>query len=213
MELIGLTGGIGSGKTTVSSMLSRRGMDVVDADAITRDLQRPGEPTLEAIVEEFGASMLLPTGELDRRALADIVFNDVERLERLNAIVHPAVGTEIERRLAALAETAGPVILDIPLLVESGRDDLELIVVVDLDPEIAVRRLVDHRGFAEVDARARIARQVERSERVARADIVVDNSGTLEDLTSQVDDLVRTITRSSNPHVRTPPTSSSTPSR
>jgi dephospho-CoA kinase len=187
MLLIGLTGGIGSGKSTVSSLLTARGAVVVDADAITRELQSPGTPVLAAIVERFGAGVLSPDGTLDRQALADVVFVDDEALRDLNAIVHPAVGQEIGRRLTELAATDEVVVLDVPLLVESGRDDLALLVVVDVDPDLAADRLVAHRGMKIEDVRARQARQASREERVARADVVIDNGGDLDALEAQVD--------------------------
>lgn len=194
MRLVGLTGGIGSGKTTVSGMLAAAGFEVVDADAITHELQRPGQKVLAEIVAEFGDRVLLPSGELDRKGLAAIVFPDPERLARLNAIVHPEVGAEIARRLEALRDTDRTVILDVPLLVESGRDDLDLLVVVDSDPEIAVGRLVDQRGYTEADARARIARQADRATRLAGADVVIDNSGSLAELEQQVAELIEHLT-------------------
>ena len=187
MLVIGLTGGIGSGKSTVSAALAERGAVVVDADAITRELQGPGQPVLAAMVERFGPQILRPDGALDRQAVADVVFVDADALADLNAIVHPAVGAEIAGRLAALAETDDVVILDVPLLVESGRDDMAGTIVVDTDPEVAVERLVAHRGFAEADARARIARQASREDRLAKADFVIDNGGDLDALTPQVD--------------------------
>ena len=189
MLLVGLTGGIGSGKSTVSARLAERGAVVVDADAIVRELQAPGQPVLAAMVERFGPEILDEAGALRRQAVADRVFGDDEALADLNAIVHPAVGDEIARRLAAAAETDDVVVLDVPLLVESGRDDLAGLIVVDVDPEVAVARLVAHRGFDEADARARVARQASRSERLARADVVVDNHGTLADLDAQIDEV------------------------
>jgi dephospho-CoA kinase len=187
MLLIGLTGGIGSGKSTVSAMLAERGAVVVDADAIVHELQAPGQPVLAAMVEEFGPGILDDRGQLRRAALAEVVFNDDGALARLNAIVHPAVGAEIARRLEAEAATDHVVILDVPLLVESGRSDLVGLIVVDVDPEVAVGRLVDQRGFREEDARARIARQASRQERLARADVVIDNGGTRDQLAAQVE--------------------------
>ena len=187
MLVIGLTGGIGSGKSTVSAALAERGAVVVDADAITRELQGPGQPVLAAMVERFGPQILRPDGTLDRQAVADVVFVDADALADLNAIVHPAVGAEIAGRLAVLAETDDVVILDVPLLVESGRDDMAGTIVVDTDPEVAVERLVAHRGFAEADARARIARQASREDRLAKADFVIDNGGDLDALTPQID--------------------------
>lgn len=185
--LIGLTGGIGSGKSTVSARLAERGAVVVDADAIVRDVQAPGTPVLAAMVERFGSEILRADGTLDRQAVADRVFSDADELAALNAIVHPAVGAEIAARLEHEAETDHVVVLDVPLLVESGRSDLAGLLVVDVDPEIAVERLVAHRGFTADDARARMARQVGRADRVAKADFVVDNSGTLADLNPQID--------------------------
>ena len=143
---LGLTGGIGSGKSTVSASLEERGAVVVDADRIVRELQQPGEPVFEAMVAEFGPGIVAEDGTLDRQAVADIVFADADRLAVLNKIVHPAVGVAMAERLAALAETDETVILDIPLLVESGRDDLAAIIVVDVDPEVALARLVEFRG-------------------------------------------------------------------
>ncbi|MEO7428249.1 MAG: dephospho-CoA kinase [Acidimicrobiales bacterium] len=182
MQLIGLTGGIGSGKSTVSALLADLGAVVIDADAITRDLQRPGTPVLEAMVERFGDGILAADGTLDRQAVADIVFTDADALADLGRIVHPAVGAEIARRLEAEVPTDHLVVLDVPLLVESGRDDMAALVVVDVDPEIAVGRLVEQRGMSEDDARARMARQASRAERLAKADVVIDNSGSLADL-------------------------------
>ena len=187
MLVVGLTGGIGSGKSTVSAGLARRGARVVDADAITRSLQEPGQPVLAAMVERFGEGILHHDGTLDRAAGAATVFADADALADLNAIVHPAVGAEIAARLEEAAGTDDVVVLDVPLLVESGRSDLAGIIVVDLDPDEAVARLVAHRGFDEADARARIARQAPRHERLARADLVLDNHGTVADLEAEVE--------------------------
>lgn len=186
--LVGLTGGIGSGKSTVSALLAERGAVIVDADAITKDLQRPGQPVFAAMVERFGEGIVAADGTLDRQAVADLVFGDSEALADLNAIVHPAVGAEIARRLGEEAETDHVVILDVPLMVEGGRTGFVGLIVVDVDPELAVRRLVEQRGMREDDARARMARQASREERLAKADRVIDNSGTLDDLRRQVDE-------------------------
>lgn len=187
MILIGLTGGIGSGKSTVSARLAELGARVIDADAITREVQQPGTEVFAAIVERFGDGVVAADGSLDRKALAAKVFGDPEELKALTDIVHPAVGVTIAERMAEAAGTDDVVVLDVPLLVESGRDDMAAMVVVDLDPEVAVQRLVEHRGFAEEDARARISRQASREDRLARADKVLDNSGSVEDLLAQVD--------------------------
>ena len=186
MIVVGLTGGIGSGKSSVSARLATHGAVVIDADGITRELQEPGQPVLVAMVERFGAGILDADGRLDRQAVADLVFTDSEALADLNKIVHPAVGAEIAQRMAAEVETDHVVILDVPLLVESGRSDMAATVVVDVDPEVAVQRLVEQRGFREDDARARMARQVSREERLAQADFVVDNSGSLAELDAQI---------------------------
>ena len=188
MLVIGLTGGIGSGKSTVSALLAARGAVVVDADAIVRDVQQPGTPVFDAMVERFGPGIVAADGTLDRAAVADLVFSDTDALADLNAIVHPAVGAEIVRRLQELEESDEVVILDVPLMVESKNAyPVAGLLVVDVDPEIAVERLVAHRGMREDDVRARMGRQASRDERVARADRVIDNSGTADDLVAQVD--------------------------
>lgn len=194
MLVIGLTGGIGSGKSTVSEMLAERGAVVVDADAIVRDVQQPGTPTFRAMVERFGPGIVADDGTLDRASVADLVFDDPEALADLNAIVHPAVGAEILRRMEELGGSDAVVILDVPLLVESSRAyPVAGLLVVDVDPEVAVRRLVEQRGMREEDVRSRMARQASREERLARADRVIDNSGTLADLERQVDEAWRWI--------------------
>ena len=182
MKLIGLTGGIGSGKSTVSAALSERGAVVVDADVIVHELQQPGTAVFEEMVERFGDGIVAPDGSLDRAAVAAIVFDDPEALADLGAIVHPRVHEEIERRVAEQADTDNVVVLDIPLLGEAGWPGLVGTIVVDLDPDVAVERLVAQRGLDEHDARARIARQISREERLSLADAVVDNTGTPEDL-------------------------------
>jgi dephospho-CoA kinase len=195
MKLIGLTGGIGSGKSTVSALLAEHGATIVDADAITRDLQRPGTPVFTAIVERFGPGVVAAHGTLDRQALARIVFSDGAALADLNQLTHPPVGVAIAEAIAAHAGTDDVVVLDVPLLVESTkpRRDLAGLLVVDCPVEVAVRRVVEHRGMDEADARARIARQATREERLARADHVVDNSGPPEALPALVDEAWRWI--------------------
>ncbi len=187
MKLLGLTGGIGSGKSTVSAGLVDRGAVLVDADAIVHELQRPGTVVFEEMVERFGAGILAADGTLDRPEVAAIVFEDADALADLGMIVHPRVHEEIERRVAENADSDRVVVLDIPLLAESGWPGLIGTLVVDLDPEVAVQRLVEHRGFDEADARARIAKQASRSDRVAMADFVVDNSGSTSDLGAEID--------------------------
>jgi len=187
MLLVGLTGGIGSGKSTVAEALERRGAVVVDADRIVKELQQPGTEVFAEMVERFGDGIVGADGQLDRPAVAAIVFNDATALADLGAIVHPRVRDEMTRRLEELAATDEVVILDVPLLVESGWEGMSGVVVVDLDPDVAVARLVEFRGFDETDARNRIANQASREERLAKADVVVDNGGDLESLGPQVE--------------------------
>jgi dephospho-CoA kinase len=189
MILLGLTGGIGSGKTMVSSMLSERGAIIIDADAVVRELQAPGQPLLTEIASEFGDAVIASDGSLDRGALANIAFNDKEALARLNKIVHPAVGREMDRRLEEQRATDNVVILDIPLLAENPRKGLCGVIVVDVPVEIAVSRLVEFRNMDESDARARIAHQASRETRLAIADRVIDNSGDLVELARKVDEV------------------------
>lgn len=187
MKLIGLTGGIGAGKSTVSAKLSKRGAVIVDADAITRELQQPGKPVFEAILKRFGTKVVADDGSLDRQALADIVFNDKPALAELNMLTHPAVGAAIAERAAAETETDRVVVLDVPLMVESGMYAVAGLIVVDCPPDEAVRRLVTYRDMGEADARARMARQASREDRLAKADVVIDNSGAPEALDDQID--------------------------
>ncbi len=189
MILVGLTGGIGSGKSTVSAMLAARGAEVIDADVITREVQKPGSAVVDAIAERFGDQVLDDDGELLRALLAEIVFSDPDALRALNAIVHPAVGAEINRRVNAMASTDKVVVLDIPLLTENPRRGLQGKIVVDVPVDAQVERLVRFRGFSESDARARITRQASRDDRLKGADFVVDNSGAVDDLDPQVDKL------------------------
>ena len=189
MLLLGLTGGIGSGKSTVSSELARRGAIVIDADQVVRELQSPGGAVLAAMVEHFGDGILNDDGTLNRQNVADIVFNDPEQLKALNAIVHPKVGEEIDRRIERERSTDHIVILDVPLLVESKAYETEGIIVVDTDPEIAVQRLVEFRGFKAEDARSRMKLQATREERRAEAAWIVPNDGTQEELMIEIDKL------------------------
>jgi dephospho-CoA kinase len=188
MLLLGLTGGIGSGKSTVSAEFARRGAIVIDADLVVRELQSPGGAVLAAMVEHFGDTILATDGTLNRQAVADIVFNDPEQLKALNAIVHPRVGEEIDGRIEAQRESDNVVILDVPLLVESKAYETEGIIVVDTDPEIAVQRLVEFRGFNADDARARMKLQATREERRAVAAFIVPNDGTQEDLMTHIEE-------------------------
>lgn len=197
MILVGLTGGIGSGKSTVSAMLVERGAVLIDADAITREVQQPGRPLVAALAERFGADVVDSHGALVRARLAEIVFADPEALKVLNEIVHPAVGAEMAARIEGQRGSDAVVVLDVALLAENPRRGLAATVVVDCPIDIAVQRLVEFRSMDETDARARIARQATREARLAIADLVIDNSGAPDDLITQVDDVWR--------HLRTLP--------
>ncbi|TFV90261.1 dephospho-CoA kinase [Blastococcus sp. CT_GayMR20] len=183
---IGLTGGIGSGKSTVSALLAERGAVVVDADRIARDVVEPGTPGLASIVEAFGSGVLTPDGALDRPALAALVFTDPAARRTLDGIVHPLVRAR-GRELESAAPPGSVVVHDVPLLVETGQAaSYDLVLVVLADVETRVARLV-RRGLTAEDARARIAVQATDDERRAVADVVLDNTGTPEQLAEQVD--------------------------
>ncbi len=186
MIVVGLTGGIGSGKSTVSAALAELGAVVIDADATARQLQEPGQTVFMAIVHRFGNEMVAADGTLDRLALAALVFPNPDLLKDLNALTHPAIGAEIRRRMRAHLGTDDVVVLDVPLLIENSRYPVAGVAVVDLPVEMAVDRLVNSRGMDEADARARIARQATREERLAKADFVIDNSGDRAALTVQI---------------------------
>lgn len=199
--VVGLTGGIGSGKSTVSSLLEERGAVVVDADRIAREVVAPGGPAYQPVVDRFGPGVVAADGTIDRPALAAVVFADPAARADLEAITHPVVGATMAERLTAQAGTDNVVILDVPLLVEGGRgraDEGEggrrslphgvaAVVVVDTPPAIAVERLVRDRGMKAADVEARMAAQATREERLALADVVVDNSGSPEELRAEVD--------------------------
>jgi dephospho-CoA kinase len=187
MLLVGLTGGIASGKSTVSAMLAEQGAEVIDADHIARQVVMPGTPAWCKIREHFGPGVLHPDGQLDRQALADIVFADKSKLALLNEITHPAIFARIADRLEAHHGQDVVVILDAALLIEAGlAEGVDVVIVVHSPREIQVERLAA-KGVGQTDARNRIASQLEPEKRLARADIVIDNSGSLEDLGRQVD--------------------------
>jgi dephospho-CoA kinase len=187
--LVGLTGGIGSGKSTVSAMLASRGAVVVDADAIVREVQAVGGPAYAGIVDRFGPAVVAADGSLDRAALASLVFADPAARADLGALTYPHVGAAMAARVAAEASTDHVVVLDVPLLAERGRDayGVSAVIVVDCPVEVAVARLVSSRGFTEADAQARVAAQASRESRLAIADLVIDNSGPLSALEPQVE--------------------------
>ncbi|MFK8846006.1 dephospho-CoA kinase [Streptomyces sp. Ac-502] len=186
MVKVGLTGGIGAGKSEVSRLLASYGAVIVDADKIAREVVEPGTPGLAAVTAEFGEDVLAADGTLDRPGLGAIVFADPEKLQALNAIVHPLVGA----RSAELEAAAGPdavVVHDVPLLTENGLAPLyDLVVVVDATPHTQLDRLVRLRGMAESEAKARMEAQATREKRLAIADLVIDNDGPLEALEPQV---------------------------
>lgn len=186
MIVVGLTGGIGSGKSTVSAELARLGAVIIDADATARRLQEPGQPVFNAMVEAFGDDIVGADGALDRLKVAAIVFPDPDKLKQLNALTHPAIGAAIRERMRAEIGTDNVVVLDVPLLIENTRYPVAGVAVVDLPVEVAVERLVRFRGMDEADARARIARQATREERLLKADHVIDNSGDREALLAQI---------------------------
>jgi dephospho-CoA kinase len=189
MILVGLTGGIGAGKSSVSGGLSRLGAVIVDADAIVRDLQQTGEPLLAALAERFGDRILHPDGSLDRAGLAAVAFADNDSVAELNRLVHPAVGHEMNRRIDEQLASDHVVVLDIPLLAENPREGLAATIVVDCPVELAVERLVSMRGFSRQDAEARVAHQASREKRLAMATHVVHNDGSLDHLQQQIDTL------------------------
>jgi dephospho-CoA kinase len=186
---VGLTGGIGAGKSEVSRRLAAQGAVVIDADVIAREVVAAGTPGLAAVVAAFGPAVLLSDGGLDRGKLGDIVFDDAELRARLNSIIHPLVGT----RMNELEETAGQgaiVVHDVPLIAENSlTSSYDLIVVVDVPPRIQLDRLIRHRGMTREQARARLAAQATREQRLAIAGIVIDNSSSLAELDRQVGEL------------------------
>jgi dephospho-CoA kinase len=199
MVNVGLTGGIGSGKSEVSRRLAAYGAVVIDADLIAREVVEPGTPGLAAVVAEFGADVLAPDGTLDRPRLGSLVFADPERLAALNAIVHPLVGARADELRAAAGDDA-VLVNDVPLLAENHLKGLyDLVVVVDASPETQLDRLVRLRGMTEQDARNRMAAQASREERLAIADVVIDNDGPIEALEPQLVALWKRLTGGAPP--------------
>ncbi len=188
MIRVGLTGGIGSGKSTVSRLLASYGAVVVDADLVAREVVEPGTPGLAAVVEAFGTAVLLPTGALDRNALGKVVFGDAAARARLSGILHPLIGERSGELMEAASASGAPMLVhDVPLLVESSlQSRYDVVVVVDASPAVQLDRLVGLRGMSSADAQARIAAQASREDRLAAATVVLDNDGTVEELTGQV---------------------------
>jgi dephospho-CoA kinase len=188
MITIGLTGGIGSGKSTVSSRLAELGAFIVDADLVAREIVEPGQPALAELAEAFDG-VLNPDGTLNRAELARQAFATPEATEKLNAITHPRIRTRTEELFKEGRESGAQVLVyDMPLLIENGEvDKVDHVLVVDAPDELRIDRLVQHRGLDEDDARRRIAAQIDRATRLNAADTVLDNSGTVEQLLEQVD--------------------------
>jgi len=192
--VVGLTGGIGSGKSTVCGLLERRGAKIIDADAIVHELQQPGTEVFDQMVRAFGSEILSPAGTLDRSKLGSIVFSDHDKRKLLESIVWPAVGVRVAEQLQALGD-GDVVVLDVPLMAEApegSRRNANTIVVVDAAPETQIRHLEDKGVSGEV-ARARMAAQASREERLKIADHVLTNDGSLDELEKQVDELWRVL--------------------
>lgn len=188
MFQVGLTGGIASGKSTVSRLLAAHGAFIVDADVVAREVVEPGTPALAQIVADFGDGVLHPDGSLDRDALGAVVFSDREANEKLRAITHPAIGARVVQMIAPVSGTDAIVVLDAPLLVEAGWTGMPLIVVA-ADADVQVERMVRDRDMTEADAGARMSAQAPLEDKLAKADIVIWNNGSLADLEARVDEV------------------------
>ncbi len=188
--LIGLTGGIGAGKSTVAQLFEERGVPIVDADAIARDVVKPGQLALAELVEYFGDTILGADGELNRGKLAEVAFADAESHEALNAIMHPAISAETSKRIDALRGDHPVIVHDVPLLVEAGlAGNYDLTVLVDTPAEVRLQRLTELRGMDSEDAKKRIAAQATDEQRRAVCDVALDNSGDIEHLRAQFEQM------------------------
>ena len=188
MLAVGLTGGIGSGKSAVADLLVERGAVLIDADQVARQVVQPGGPAYQPLIDRFGTGIVAADGTIDRQALAAVAFADEESRLALNAITHPAIGIAMIEARDALADTDAIVILAIPLLTAAHRETVRLhkVVVVDCPTDVALERLLAQRGFDRADAEARIRSQISREERVKEADYVLDNSGDRDALAREV---------------------------
>jgi dephospho-CoA kinase len=192
MKVLGLTGGIGSGKSMVASMFAQLGADVIDADQLARDVVEPGQPALVEIATAFGRDVLLADGRLDRGKLGRIIFADPVARGKLNAITHPRIRERIDAEIAARGSRPGVLVVDIPLLYENDRTrTVETVIVVWVDSKTQLRRLNERNGLTEEEARQRIAAQMPLDEKRARADVVIDNSGSRENTRRQVEAIYR----------------------
>ena len=194
MQLIGLTGGIATGKSTVSAMLKKAGAIVIDADRIARAVVKKALPAYREIVAQFGAEVLLPDGEINRNMLGDIIFKDRQKKQLLNSIVHPHVNKEVSRQIKQIQKTHpnAVIVLDIPLLIEAGmHNNLSEIIVVYTSQEIQIHRLMQRDHISEADALARIQSQIPIEEKKKQATLVIDNSGTIEDTRRQTLDIFK----------------------
>jgi len=189
VRVVALTGGIGSGKTTVGEYLARRGARVIEADLVVKELQQPGQPVFNSMVERWGDRIVAEDGTLDRPAVAEIVFADDTERVALGLLIHPAVRDEMISQATEEADTDRVVILDIPLLAEGGVDQwgVGAVIVVDTPVDVAVKRLIEWRGFTQKDAEARVAAQATREQRLELADMVIDNSHDLDHLEAEIE--------------------------
>jgi dephospho-CoA kinase len=194
VQIIGLTGGIATGKSTVSAILSEAGAIIIDADRIARSVVKKDLPAYREIVDYFGTDILMPNGEIDRNVLGDIIFNDPAKKEHLNSIVHPRVQKEVNRQLKQIERTQpkSVVILDIPLLIEAGmHDNINDVIVVYAPEHIQIKRLVQRDHLSEADALARVRSQMPIEEKKKKATFVIDNSGPIENTRKQTLDLFK----------------------
>lgn len=195
MKRIGLTGGIGSGKSTVAAILAEHGFPIIDADKIAREVVEPGQPALAELALTFGEDILNEDGSLNRQALANVAFVNEENRQALNNITHPRINARTEE-LFAEAEAAGKeaAVWDMPLLVDQGYEDrVDIVIVVDVDAETRLKRLVESRGLDEADARRRIASQIDDETRRKAADFIVDNNGERAALEPQVKEIIKSL--------------------
>jgi dephospho-CoA kinase len=191
--ILGLTGNIASGKSTVAKELKNRGAQLVDADLLAREVVQPGSPTLAAIAAEFGQEMLTGEGELNREQLGALIFADEGARLKLNALIHPAIAALARERLQAACCSAAPLLVyEAPLLYEVGAEShVDKVLFVRIEPQVQLKRLMARNGLTELEARQRMEAQMGQQEKAARADYVIDNSGSLEQTLAQLDQLWR----------------------